>query len=565
MTFQKRYIQFGILCDSTHLYTWQETVIKKLVAECDVELKLVVFEKAGQIDTYPISLQNSYSRIGFLWNLFYRHKVKKKSKALKKVETGRLFKDIPKIHCNFITVDRLTQLEAADIEKIKDAGLDFMLNFASVQFSGTILNTAAYGIWSFWFGELGKYDGPTPCFWEIYHKDLLSSAYLIRVTDGSDLTSVLREGHLKTDILYHKNLDNIHFETTGWPLKLCHDIRTGQAGNFTNTRNIKLGRQISCPSNLQLLNFFGIQLSQGLKKAYNLIFYTDYWNIGIVFSPIQEFLDTEKKPVVQWFPNLVKSHFMADPFGILFKGKLYVLYEDFRFDQGLGKTASFLVDNGKFMENKIVIAEKFHMSYPFILEYENNIYCIPETHQANQVRLYRATDFPKKWKLEKVLIENYAGIDSTLFEYNDTWFLFSSNKNSGHRYNLNIHYSNSIFGPWREHPKNPVKTDIRSARPAGTMFIHNGEIFRPSMDYSEKIEGRITLNKISTLTIDDFEEEFHNIVHPFKNAYYSDKVHTLSQIGSYTLVDGAKELFILSNFNVFRYKISRILKKLKNN
>jgi hypothetical protein len=96
------------------------------------------------------------------------------------------------------------------------------------------------------------------------------------------------------------------------------------------------------------------------------------------------------------------------------------------------------------------------------------------------------------------------------------------------------------------------------------MFIHNGGLFRPSMDYSEKIEGRIVINKIVNLTTNEFNERRHIIINPFQNTYYADKVHTLSQVGPYTLVDGAKELFVFSNFKAFKYKIGTVLLKLKN-
>ena len=119
------------------------------------------------------------------------------------------------------------------------------------------------------------------------------------------------------------------------------------------------------------------------------------------------------------------------------------------------------------------------------------------------------------------------------------------------------------MGKWIGHPKNPVKTDIRSARPAGTIFECDGEIFRPSMDYSKKVEGRIVINKILTLTKTDFKEQQHCHLNPYKDTYYADKIHTLSRTGPYTMVDGAKELFVFNNMYALRYKIISLLIKLK--
>jgi hypothetical protein len=77
------------------------------------------------------------------------------------------------------------------------------------------------------------------------------------------------------------------------------------------------------------------------------------------------------------------------------------------------------------------------------------------------------------------------------------------------------------------------------------------------MDYSEKIEGRITINKILTLSTTDFHEEVHGIINPFPNTFYSDKVHTLCAAENFTIVDGAKELFIFNNIHVFRYQLKK--------
>lgn len=560
-----RHIRFGVICSNTLLYAWQKIVIEKLIAEADIELKLVVFESDKSSEkNQDSSGYNSFFLSGVLWKLYYQQYVEKKSDALQKLETNMLYEGVPKICCDFVSDNEgFSKLEDDDIEKIEKSQLDFIIDFSSLRLTGNVLSSARYGIWSYQYSDPEKYTGSPSCFWEIYYEDVLTKVSLTRLTIKPDTIIILKEGCLKTEVFYTKNIDKIHLESATWPLNICQDIRNDLANNLSIPSKIKPSKKFISPSSLQLLIFFFIQIKLFVKKVCKQLFYTDYWNIGIVFSPIHEFLNSEKTHTVQWFSKLPKSRFMADPFGVYIKDQLHILYEDFRFDEGIGKTASFLFKEDTFVENRIVIDEEFHMSYPFLFEHKDEMYCIPETYQANQVGLYKAVDFPIKWKFEKILIKNYAGIDSTLYNKDDTWFLFSTDKNSGPHYNLNIHYTDDVFGPWKAHPKNPVKTDIRSARPAGTLFEHKGELFRPSMDYSEKIEGRITINKVVTLTILNFKEEVHTIIDPFENTPFCDKVHTLSKIGPYTLVDGAKELFIFSNYYALKYKIKRVLQKLR--
>jgi len=553
-----RQIRFGVICEGKSLLTWQKRTVQKLVAETFVELGLVIFSVNKNGSKVKLNASSC------LWRLFKKHRIQKKSPALTPAKSDALFEDIPNLICSFKSTDEIL-FQKEHKAKIIDANLDFILDFSADNLSDSLFTLPKYGVWKYSFGAYEKEAKSTPCFWEIYQQNDVTSAYLIRKSENSALSYKLHEGHLKTSVSYRKNIEKMLHECTSWPQKLCLDIIHGKDENLEPVSTVKSSVYGTSPSNVQTLVFPLIQLKLRFKQVWRQLFFTDYWNIGIIESPITEFLNSEKDHKVNWFSKHTGDRFLADPFGMFYQDELHIIYEDLKFDQGIGKTARFLFEKGAFTQNEIVIDEAFHMSYPFLFEKDGQCYCIPETYQANQVRLYKAIDFPSKWRFEKNLIENYAGIDCTLIEYNDTWYMFSTDKNAGPHFNLNIHYASDVFGPWKAHPKNPVKTDIRSARSAGTIFEHDGELFRPSMDYSEKIEGRITINKVARLSTKDFKEEAYQLVQPFRNTYYSDKVHTLSKIGPYTLVDGAKELFILSNFKAFKYKIKRVLNKIKSN
>ena len=94
------------------------------------------------------------------------------------------------------------------------------------------------------------------------------------------------------------------------------------------------------------------------------------------------------------------------------------------------------------------------------------------------------------------MLDNYPGVDTTIIEYSGLFWMFTSNKKDGVWYNLNLFFSDNLFSGWKPHPQNPIKTDIRSSRSAGRPFMYKNYIIRPSMNYSEKIEGSIVLNKI---------------------------------------------------------------------
>jgi len=139
------------------------------------------------------------------------------------------------------------------------------------------------------------------------------------------------------------------------------------------------------------------------------------------------------------------------------------------------------------------------------------------------------------------------------------WWLFAASMEQGGVSNLHIWYSPDLFGEWTPHPCNPVKTDVRSSRPAGTPFLHEGKLYRPAQNCSVTYGGGVAINHIKRLTKDEFEEEVVTQLHPEKPGLFPLGVHTLSAIGNQTLVDGKTYLFSFDQFlSVLRSKLRRL-------
>jgi hypothetical protein len=92
-----------------------------------------------------------------------------------------------------------------------------------------------------------------------------------------------------------------------------------------------------------------------------------------------------------------------------------------------------------------------------------------------------------------------------------------------------------------------VSTDIRSARPAGTPFLLNGKIIRPTQNCSKTYGGNIVLKQIEKLSPTEFEESFVKEILPPKGRY-AEGLHTLSTTGDEILVDGKRYHFNFWNF-----------------
>lgn len=178
----------------------------------------------------------------------------------------------------------------------------------------------------------------------------------------------------------------------------------------------------------------------------------------------------------------VKAKYVADPFMIQENGTWYLFFEVLNAttkqgDIGLATSR----DGRKWQYQQIVLNEKFHLSYPHVFKWQGNYYMVPESRQAGTVRLYRATQFPKKWEVVgNLLVGNY--VDPTIFHYKGKWWMYVCSRPYGHD-ELRLFCADVLLGPWTEHPKSPiVKRNRNIARPGGRVYVSGDRIIRFTQD-----------------------------------------------------------------------------------
>jgi len=301
-----------------------------------------------------------------------------------------------------------------------------------------------------------------------------------------------------------------------------------------------------------------------LNKIFNRFFYCWQWNVGLVHKPIAGLLGCNEEPAVEWLAGLPAGRFWADPMVVRKGSRVYVFYEDYGFRTGQGvisvKTFESAGNGFRLMATDTdIIPANCHLSYPYLVEYKDRVYCIPETAHKREVAIYASEGFPRQWQKKQVLIPDYAGVDNTVFWYNDNWWLFSTDLNDRIESRLKIFYASDLFGPWKPHPQNPVKDDITSARPAGTPFIYQGELYRPAQDSSRVYGGRAVFNRVTELSRSAFQEESVKVFDPIKASQYSEALHTVSGTGDVTVIDGARQIFIGRSLSTVLYKLKRLL------
>lgn len=283
------------------------------------------------------------------------------------------------------------------------------------------------------------------------------------------------------------------------------------------------------------------RVSGFLQEEYKRAFRHEHWHIGVVDAPIETFLEPDAQPEVRWLPLPDRGKFYADPFGISRGGRTEIVFEEYDFHSDMGVISWVRGDgDGHFTRPRVAISLPFHASYPFLIERSGEVFCVPETAQSHEISLYRAVAFPDQWARVGTLVRGVAGVDSTVFERDGMFWLLCTDQDDGPFSKLRIWYAPDLLGPWTAHPANPVKDDWSSARNAGTPFLVDGELYRPSQDCSHTYGGAVVLNRVVALSTKEYREEPVARVGPFRDGRFRHGVHTLSSIGNRTLIDAKR-------------------------
>lgn len=236
------------------------------------------------------------------------------------------------------------------------------------------------------------------------------------------------------------------------------------------------------------------------------------WAIGIYSSSSNEPLDFDggeaKNPVLTAGDVTdIEADFVADPFFVHYRDDFFMFFEVLNKDTKQGDIGMARSTDGlNWKYEKIVLDESFHMSYPYVFEWEGIFYMIPQTDSAS-VRLYKAENFPYNWSFVKNLLEGQQYLDSSIVFYDNMWWLFSGT-GSGKDTVLRLYFAEALTGPWHEHPSSPiVKNDNDISRPGGRVVVFGNRIIRYAQDDDPYYGNQVWAIEVTMLTTTTYAEK----------------------------------------------------------
>ena len=538
-------LRFGLMVNSLTIATWQYDTIRLLM---DNGMKLALIIQNADDTPTPDLLKKikhyPYRRTLFrVWNRFF---FKPRSKYPANIT--ELTKDVPTIFCKPIIKGISTYFEEFDIQEIRNQNLDFILRFGFDIVRGEVLNVARYGIWSFHHDDERIVRGGPPGFWEFMMKIPSNGVILQRLTNALDKGVILKRINFRTILhSYKAHLDQLFFGASVLPLQVCNDVINN--GGVLNGEPSNSGAPLFYPpTNFKMIQYFWKSVWRRIMFHLDDLFRQEDWNVGYCETTIDDFIACKdrKSLNIQWFKKPRKNCYFADPFVIKTKKDTYIFFEWYSYPKGKADL-SVALKSESFEKYHKLTNFKEHRSYPYMFEYEDNIYCLPEANATKQVVLYRFDEEKLTFEKDTVLLEGFPIVDATLYYYDNRWFMFLVNQKNSHTH-LEIYYSECLRGPYKPHGNNPVMIDCSKARPAGKIFNCKGKMIRPSQNCTEHYGQSITLEEIELLTENQFvTKEFGNIL-PIENSYYNKGIHTLNSDDDIVVFDGKRFVFTFSGF-----------------
>jgi hypothetical protein len=204
----------------------------------------------------------------------------------------------------------------------------------------------------------------------------------------------------------------------------------------------------------------------------------------------------------------VPAGLVADPFLCHADDRWYMFFEVEELIEGKGVIAVATSEDGfRWAYDRVVLREPFHLSYPHVFEWRGEFYMIPESRQSRTVRLYKAVQFPHRWELVQTLLDDAPFVDSTLFRFEQKWWMFAAAVLPDRGEALKLYYADELGGPWHAHPANPILGDAGFPRPAGRVLVADGSLVRFAQGDFPYYGTEVHALRITQLSTKSYAEE----------------------------------------------------------
>lgn len=543
-------IRVGLLIDEFAIPYWEYKMIGAIKAGNYADIVLVVRKKQPAPPNRSLFAKLKRNINVILFKLYLKAEnrfSKPEPDAFEEKDLRDFIQGVPVIETACIEKKFSDYLPEEDIRAISGYNVDVFIRMGFRILRGDILKTAKFGIWSYHHGDNHLYRGGPAGYWEYLKREKQVGSVLQILTEDMDGGEILYRSWSSVESSARKTLNNFFWKTARFiPRKLqeLHELGDTAFMQQVQSSNGHLhfysGKNYTTPGNRSFLKLFIPLFWQKLRRKCWKLFNYEQWIMLYAFGK-QDAPSTSVYRYKQILPP--GDRYWADPCVVYENGKHYIFFEEVIYDKKGEKghlCVSEISRDGTLTPPVEILKRPYHLSYPFVFKHEGQYYLIPESEANNTVEIYQAAEFPHKWEFKMNLMEGLKAVDPTLYYKDNRFWLFVNimeMEGASYSEELFLFSSDTLLSrDWKAHPQNPIVSDVRSARPAGKIFEHEGKLYRPSQDCAGRYGYATVISEITTWNDKVYREQKVSGITPS----WDDKVlatHTLSFEKGLTMID----------------------------
>lgn len=515
-----RRLKVGLIVDSQSISKWQSSAIEN----CHdlIEVNTIIYCANSKTHKQPLK-----SALYYLLNISSIRNTQTQSVPWRQLTTkGYELIDFDCQHSGiWETIDDSTKSE------VGHQNLDLIIKFGMNLLKDPQDIPSKYGVLSFHHGDPSEYRGRPSGFYELINGANHVGAVVQQLSNKLDGGTIRSFGKYRIiNHSYRQTLENL-FANSASLLRLA-------ILNCVTSVTIDLstaGKNHRLPSNKTVVQFVSLLTRRKIKRFIFGLFGRREWKIAET-SPLsfEKLKPMQIIDLINPISPSQKTSFIADPF-ILPSGDL--IFEAAQKNSELGQLMT-LSDGRISLVDTSLIGKHNHLSFPFVTQTDDKCFIMPEMAQSGAQLLceLQNNSIIKTYKM--VGLDNERLIDPILLHRNETWWLFAGKQ--GNEFDHLFAWSSSdLFGPYKQHPMNPVVIDPSRARNAGGFINFGAELYRLGQNNCREYGDGVTICRVLQLDKDNYNEQPISRLTINK----SHGPHTFSTNGQKAYVDYYKSVF----------------------
>ena len=425
-----------------------------------------------------------------------------------------------------------------DLELIREAGLDVLVRCGSGILRGGILTVAPLGIVSFHHGDNRLHRGGPSGFWETFRREPSTGFIIQRLTEELDGGRVLNRGNFMTQKFYVRNQSHLFAKSNPFMLRTL-DLLAVQRESLPEEPQYPFDAQLDLtPSPIVTLHYWLVSLgwlAMAALRRSNILNIREEFHVAIARGNWQTTVLRRSKTLTN-----PAGRFLADPFVTSVDGRTCLFVEDCDFKTNKGYISVYeLLEDGPVLLGR-ALEEPFHLSFPYIFNFDGRLFMCPETIDADSVRVYECVSFPLVWQHRETVIEGLRAADPMIFQEAEKWWMLVTldlGRNGDFDSCLALFSAeHPLSTNWVAHESTPLVVDSQGGRNGG-LLTDGSNWFRVAQRQGFASYGEaVSLRRIESITSNKYSErEVHRVLPMFAPAVKG--LHHFHSNGEWTVFD----------------------------